>query len=1384
MEWIPEMTPDRIRAIRESLGLTQEEAGNLLGGGPRAFTKYEAGSLKPRAAAINLLRVLEEYPDALRIFREGELHPVSSRVPAPFEVKSDVIATLKPPAFTELLRRLLSAEAQEYDLPHDGIHVGSSINVPDGGEDGRISWRAGPERTRFLPSRLCQFQLKTGKIDPARAGKEVVTKGGAVRPMIRLALEQGGHYIMLCAHPYTQKQVEARQRRICDALRKAKLSFPDDRIRFWEVDQIAAWVNFHQSVALWVREEAGLGTLGGFASWNHWKGRSEHSVPWVEDPRLADLCRKLRNTVTKSGSVLRVVGLSGIGKSRLCLEALKRVGKDEIAGRSLRDLVMYAVQSEVDTEAIYPIVEKLAVSGGRAIVIVDDCDARGHVILAGLVLRSGSHLSLVTIDNEIPSHIDATTIKIGETSAIVIESIVDHVAATWQDVDRYRLARLSQGFPEVAIRIAKEFDTKRHLIDPADDYFIDEFICGRSPTDQALLLQSAQLLAVFGPIRVEPVEKVHLDTFQTVGTETSAEEHLVTIADLGRQLTRDDLYTGIQRLDQRDVVECRGGLRTIQPRPIATRLAERQWREWDERKWDRVLSGDIGSDLSVLAARRLAELNATKIANNIAVHVCRESGPFDQVNGIVLASRAEVLATLAEISADAVAERINHSLDRLNDLRQLGGDVRRHLVRALSTIAFHSGTFMIGARLLLRLAVTANAFGRSDASRQFVNLFSPLLGGTEADGNARLLFLDEATDTSDQTQLEYVIKALIVGCRLGSYERMVGPEVQGSLQALEAWHPTSKQEWSEYIVGCVNRLGELAARDDAVGIKARDDLGGMISSLVCNEFLEAVEEVIHKIVDAGCFWALALRQLRVVLNYDSERIDDETVKRVRSLIDKLEPTSLEDRVQIFVTEPPMPGFWEAELPIQLQNERERAVIEALAAELLRKSTTLMNILPDLSSGRQIMANELGESLAKHASTPLTWLEPIAQAVVDVSASDRNYGLLSGFVAGLPARFHDEAEDFKSRAIGSRDLASAFPKICKRAGLTPKDITRAVAALNRGTLSPWDLHHWAFTWVLDKVSPADVAILLDAMLDHSAPAFALAVTTLGRILADEDKRTDRSRPDIFKLADFRPQVLKMVRNAGRWSRMESKPPTRLEGSGIDLNVTEYHFEKIVLRMLDKGREDSSARATALALALTLAHGDHHGWINPNSTKPTSVLTRMLAGFPEIVWPLVGGAIVGNPRFASRMSYVLGCPYTFGRDVRPPILDLPEDTLFAWCHANPDGAPAFAAKCVPILPTEGEDADGDLLHPVMSRLLDEFGDRDDVRQALESNIHTYSWFGSSADHYARLQEPLKRLRTHPKPKVRRWAEKMCRQVARCITRETRRDEEREAQGVFIG
>src|SRR5260221_10852812 len=49
------LEPEEIQRIRRRLGLSQAAAGAVIGGGPRAFQKYEAGDLLPSRAISSAL---------------------------------------------------------------------------------------------------------------------------------------------------------------------------------------------------------------------------------------------------------------------------------------------------------------------------------------------------------------------------------------------------------------------------------------------------------------------------------------------------------------------------------------------------------------------------------------------------------------------------------------------------------------------------------------------------------------------------------------------------------------------------------------------------------------------------------------------------------------------------------------------------------------------------------------------------------------------------------------------------------------------------------------------------------------------------------------------------------------------------------------------------------------------------------------------------------------------------------------------------------------------------------------------------------------------------------------------------------------------------------
>lgn len=60
------VTAEEIKRIRRSLGLSQREAGEVLGGGPRAFQKYESRAVMVSKPMSNLLRVLDRHPRAIK----------------------------------------------------------------------------------------------------------------------------------------------------------------------------------------------------------------------------------------------------------------------------------------------------------------------------------------------------------------------------------------------------------------------------------------------------------------------------------------------------------------------------------------------------------------------------------------------------------------------------------------------------------------------------------------------------------------------------------------------------------------------------------------------------------------------------------------------------------------------------------------------------------------------------------------------------------------------------------------------------------------------------------------------------------------------------------------------------------------------------------------------------------------------------------------------------------------------------------------------------------------------------------------------------------------------------------------------------------------------
>ena len=63
------LTGPEILAVREALGLTQQAASDLFGGGANAFSKYERGDVIQSAAMDKLLRIASLQPETVAILK-------------------------------------------------------------------------------------------------------------------------------------------------------------------------------------------------------------------------------------------------------------------------------------------------------------------------------------------------------------------------------------------------------------------------------------------------------------------------------------------------------------------------------------------------------------------------------------------------------------------------------------------------------------------------------------------------------------------------------------------------------------------------------------------------------------------------------------------------------------------------------------------------------------------------------------------------------------------------------------------------------------------------------------------------------------------------------------------------------------------------------------------------------------------------------------------------------------------------------------------------------------------------------------------------------------------------------------------------------------------
>ena len=299
---------------------------------------------------------------------------------------------------------------------------------------------------------------------PKAAIRDEMRPAGVIRPVIQELADESGAYVIVSAADPSDSALRNRRAALREALDDVSGA---DRLHtdFCGRGGLAAWVRRHPGVVVWVKETVGR-AYRGWRPYGAWSGSAEDvGAEYLVDDTLrlhvdarraaparpvAEAIDALRDMLAAPGKIVRLVGLSGVGKTRL----VQALFDDRIGARPLpRSLAVYTNMNDDPDPQPTGLASDLMASRLRAILIVDNCGPDLHRSLAELCAAPGSTLSVLTVEYDVRDDQPEGTkvVTLDTSSPELIETLVSRRFPHLSQVDARTIARVSDGNARVAV---------------------------------------------------------------------------------------------------------------------------------------------------------------------------------------------------------------------------------------------------------------------------------------------------------------------------------------------------------------------------------------------------------------------------------------------------------------------------------------------------------------------------------------------------------------------------------------------------------------------------------------------------------------------------------------------------------------------------------------------------------------------------------------------------------------------------------------------------------------------------------------------------------------------------------------------------------------------
>lgn len=1212
------------------------------------------------------------------------------------DITPEDIATLQDDVLRELVGRLCEATVKARGLPSSGVTWSGHQDAADGGIDVRVE--ADGALIGFIPSQNTGYQVKKPDLAPS-AIRDEMAPGGIVRPSIKDLVDRSGAYVIVSSGASaTDAALKLRK----DAMRQAVAGVVNGSalaVDYYDRRRLVTWLTEHPGLIPWIRAKAGR-PMSGWQSYGQWAVAPEGAdASYLSDERVRLVAsghssqtltaleglEHVRDILRKPRKSVRLVGLSGVGKTRFVQALFESIGENPLDQSS----VIYADMADSPEPLPTALVSQLVAQKRPTVVVVDNCPSDLHRRLTELCRAAGSFVSVLTVEYDIRDDEPegSETIKIEAASADLIEQLIRLHVPELPPLDAAAIARseISGGNARIALALARTYKPGESLSRLNDAELFKRLFQQRNEHDPRLLAAAEACSLVY--------------SFDAETRDGDQAELPLLAALIGQ--SPDELYRHVATLKGRDLVQQRGQWRAMLPHAIGNRLAKSALKLLPITSIEARLVTEASERLARSFSRRLGYLHDSAEAVAVAERwLGREGflGDIDALNELGMT----MLVNVACLAPEAALQAIERSLaaGEKSALLDERGSRRHDALNLVHHIAYDAALFGRCVDVLVTFAKLEKPNENHDSSIGVLRaLFQARSSRTHATVDQRLSKIRALLGSADSREQAMGAKLLAKMLKTGQFSPRLIADF-GNLARDLGYEPRTAAQIEEWFSRSIDLAVDLFS--DA-GFSAKDlriELAPLLPGL-CSD--TNVPEAVERLVDAASakeYWQDAWISVRRSIRFADKQNKKKKLEKLKALERKLAPSNLSERIKavVFCQSHMALDLIELEIGKEKDYSAARGKVDALAEEYGRQvagdEALFAELLSMVTSGSGAYLGVFGRGMGLGAPDPEARWQSLRQALAQVAEPDRNPQAMLGFIEGVKQQSPALATKLLDAAVYDDVLGPFFPPIQVAAGLDIAGMARLQLAADRGLASIWQYRCLMYGRVTENVDPEMLAKLLGTLAGREE-GHLVAIDILGMYFHRDDRETRPWSPHILKLGR---SLLARVRFTD------------------DENKLDYDLAKIASVCL-KGRSGPAAARNVVREYRKSSIGRYVSAYDFND-----FLSTVFALQPEAC---LDAALLKPSRSRRQWSD------PFEDEDRPIGIfsKIPTPALMAWCQKDPEVRFERVAAYVPYM-TSASDEEKPAWTPVAIEILHAAPNKAAVLERFIARFEPNSWSGSRA------------------------------------------------------